>query len=86
MAACPPGAKAKLPPVPVAIFMLAIRSVIGRGASSSSSEEHTTFRNRLPPVGGLLALGEREKEEEEDGEEGGEEEPIGGVSTGFRSS
>jgi hypothetical protein len=57
MAARPPGADVKLPPVPLAIFMFAIRSVGGTDggviASSSSSEELTTFRNRLLPLGGL---------------------------------
>jgi hypothetical protein len=44
------------------------------------------FRNRLLPVGGLLALGEREDEEEEKEEEEEEEEAAtGGASTDFRS-
>jgi hypothetical protein len=64
MAARPPGAEEKLPPVPVAIFTFGIRSPIGDAGrsvitSSSSSDELTTLRNLLAPLGGLLALGER---------------------------
>jgi hypothetical protein len=62
MAARPPGAEEKLPPVPVAIFMVGTRSETGAAGSitsSSSSELLTTFRNLLVPLGGLLALGER---------------------------
>lgn len=62
MAARPPGADEKVPPVPLAIFMDGIRSLAGTEGlitSSSSSELLTMFRNLLLPFGGLLELGER---------------------------